>query len=78
LPSALCASVVTTDESTPPERALMAIPSPTISRISRTCSSMNFFGFRFFVLISLYFMNASFEADCQPPDSDPGHSVMSL
>jgi len=35
---------------------------PALERTN--CSSMNFFGFRFFVLISLYIMNASSEADC--------------
>ncbi len=35
-PSALCPSIVTTDESTPPERALMAVPLPTAFFISPT------------------------------------------
>ena len=40
-PSARWPSRVTVDESTPPESALMANPSPTVSRISATFSSMN-------------------------------------
>jgi hypothetical protein len=44
--------MVTTEESTPPERALIAIPSPTAAIISLTFAEMNLSVFRSFAFIS--------------------------
>ncbi len=38
-PTARCTSSAATEESTPPERPQITLPSPTCSRIRRTCSS---------------------------------------
>ena len=52
-PRAWCPSIVTVEESTPPDKALIAIPSPTVDLIILTFSLMNCSVFSSLAVISL-------------------------
>ncbi len=72
-PRARWPSIVTTDESTPPERALMAAPSPTAALTAATCSSMNRAGSSSLTAISRIMRGPPCGVVCRERRADEGN-----